>query len=258
MVPSDTDLLHLFLTPDQEVLNRFPTLVTIHGNGKAGEQFIPNTLFLSRVHAENHGATHFVYNGLDFDDYPYMDNKKLAHDNFMFLAKASWKVKNLRHCIEACRKNKKHLHIAGGRSWWPSLYIHNYGMIGQEKKLELLRKMDGLLFPVRWHEPFGVAVIEAMSQGVPVYASSYGSLPELVAPGTGLILHNHQQLIEALSNPQHFDPLFIRRYAEDNFSSRKMAQNYLSYYQRVISGEVLHPEPPMSRCKNSAEILLDF
>lgn len=124
--------------------------------------------------------------------------------------------------------------------------------------MELLRQMDGLLFPVRWHEPFGVAVIEAMSQGVPVYASCYGSLPELVAPGTGLILQNHQQLIEALAEPKQFDPQYIRTYAEEHFSSRQMAQHYLNYYHRVIAGEILHPTPPISKCKNSAEILLDF
>lgn len=258
LVPKDTDLLHLFLTPSAEVLKRFPTLVTIHGNGKAGEEFIANTVFLSRIHAENHGASHFVYNGIDFDDYPFDPKKKLNHENYLFLAKASWKVKNLGHCIRACRKTKRHLHIAGGRSWLPSGFIHNYGMIGQQTKLDLLRKMDGLLFPVRWHEPFGVAVIEAMSQGVPVYASCYGSLPELVGQGTGVILHSYDELVSALLANHTFDPTYIRQYAEENFSSQVMASNYYRYYQRVIAGEVLHSNPPISRCKNSAEILLDF
>lgn len=258
LVPSNIDLLHLFLTPSEEIQKRFPVLVTIHGNGKPGERFIPNTLFLSKKHAENHGASHFVYNGIDFADYPYLPGKKLANNNYLFLAKASWKVKNLRDCIRACRKNHRHLHIAGGRTWFPSRYLHNHGMIGQEKKLELLRLVDGLLFPVRWHEPFGVAVIEAMSQGVPVYASPFGSLPELISPESGRIASNYQELEDLLAAPPSFDPLVIRHYAEEKFSARTMAQNYCNYYQRVIGGEILHSEAPISRCKNSAEILLDF
>lgn len=257
-IPKDIDLLHLFLTPDSSITDNYATVVTIHGNGKPDEVFNRNTLFLSEKHAANHGATAFVYNGIDFEDYPYVSRKTADWKDFMFLAKASWKVKNLSHCIKACRSNKKHLHVAGGRSYFPSRYVHNYGMIGQEKKLELLRSVDGLLFPVRWHEPFGVAVIEAMSQGLPVVGSPYGSLPELIRKGSGLICENFSQLKEIIKENHRFDPEFIRNYAETNFSSRVMAESYLEYYKKALRGDVINDSAPITRCKNSAEKLLVF
>lgn len=41
-----------------------PALVTVHGNGKPGEVFNRNTVFLSQDHARRHHSTCFVYNGL--------------------------------------------------------------------------------------------------------------------------------------------------------------------------------------------------
>src|SRR5690606_27535598 len=140
-------------------LKEFPTLVTIQGNGKQGEDFSRNTSFLTRKHAAIHGSDVFVYNALDFEEYPWQPTKK-NWDQFLFMAKGSWKVKNLKHCIKACKQSKKHLHIGGGKSWLPSKYIHSYGMVGGDEKLEIMRKCDALLWPVRWHEPFGIAVIE--------------------------------------------------------------------------------------------------
>ena len=36
---------------------------------------------------------------------------------------------------------------------------------------------------MRWHEPFGIALIEALYFGCPVFGTPYGSLPEIVEEG---------------------------------------------------------------------------
>jgi glycosyltransferase involved in cell wall biosynthesis len=256
-IPAKTDIVHTFYTPK---LSKFPHLVTIQGNGVPGEKFIKNTVFVSRKHAENHGAEAFVYNGLDLSEYPYVKKNNSTWNHFLFLAKASWKIKNLDGCVRACRQSSKHLEIAGGRWWGISRYIHSQGMVDQIKKNKLLDNCDALLFPVRWHEPFGIAVIEAMARGLPVIGSPYGSLPELITRDTGLIAGNFNELLEIVSrNKNTFNSDTIRSYVESSFSHVIMTQNYITYYQKVLKGESFNKNEPVATFKVRADAeLLTF
>jgi len=177
----------------------------------------------------------------------------------LFLAKAKWKVKNVKDCVRACKKNKKELYVAGGRTLSLSKNIHSMGMVTDIQKLELLKKCDALLFPVRWHEPFGIAILEAYSQGLPVICSNYGSLPELVNSKTGIVCSNYKEFEAAVAKDKNtFDGAGIRKYAKEHFSSRKMAEAYLALYKRVIAGEKLNKEQPRYLGEQHPEKLLDF
>ena len=256
-IPSDVDIVHLFEPTSLDI--KHPHVLTVHGNGQIDEKYPKNTIFVSRKHAENHGSDVFVYNGLDLSEYPYKPRRGLAWDNFIFLAKASWRVKNLSHCIEVCKSTKKDLYIAGGKAFSFSKYIHSLGMVDQNTKNELLKKMDALLFPVRWHEPFGLAVIEAMAMGVAVIGSSYGSLPELITKDTGIICKDYNEFKEAVSrNYNVFITDKMRKYVEDKFSSSVMTDNYIAYYKRVINGETINKNNPQWKLKEPPESLLHF
>ncbi len=257
-VPKGADIIHL---PFNETIDGdVPTLNTVHGNGKVGELLTANSVFVSKKHAEIHGSDQFVHNAVDFTEYPFQPKSKKDWNNFLFLAKASWKVKNLCHTVKACRQKNRHLQVAGGRWWGLSRYIHSHGIIGGAKKLELIRASDALLFPVRWHEPFGIAVIEAMSQGKPVVGSPYGSLPELINSDSGFIAKNYNDLERLLSEDHSFtfNAEKIRQYAEKNFGIEKYTANYLNLYKKVIGGEKLNSTPPTYQFKTRAEDLLPF
>jgi len=257
VIPHGIDLIHYSYTPPFEL--PVPSLTTIHGNGKIGEIFPKNTVFVSKQHALNHGSTAFVHNGLDLAEYPFQLPQKKTWNHFMFLAKASWKVKNLQDCMKACKKSGKHLHIAGGHRFSFSRLIHSYGIIGQEKKLELLRHCDALLWPVRWHEPFGVAMIEAFSQGKPVIASSFGSMPEIINSKVGRICQTYDEFAQYISDcPDDFDPQAIRHYVEENFSSLQMAKRYVDYYEKVIRGEEINGSCPTWKDPRAPQELLSF
>ena len=123
----------------------------------------------------------------------------------------------------------------------------------------MLRKSDALLFPVRWHEPFGIAIVEAYTQGLPVIGSQYGSLPELINADTGIICKNYEDLLIALERKENvFDAEKIRTYAESKFSSKKMAQDYVELYKKVIGGEVLNRSRPKYIGTAHPETLLPF
>ena len=260
LVPKNTDIIHLSF--NYKFSGDIPTIATVHGNGKIGEKFIKNSVFVSKKHAEIHGSDQFIHNAIDLAEYPFQanpDGDKKEWDNFLFLAKASWRVKNLAHAVSACRNNAKHLHIIGGRWWGFSRYIHGHGIIGGDTKMNIIRSCDALLFPVRWHEPFGIAVIEAMSQGLPVIGSPYGSLPELITHDSGFIVNNSHDLKSILKNPgKIFDPLLIRKHVEDHFAIQKHAKSYLALYEKVIQGLELNQTEPTYQFKTRAEELLPF
>lgn len=272
LIPENSDVIHLF-DPLRFELTTHPCLTTIGGNGRPGELFDLNTVFVSKSHAKNHCSESFVHNGIDLAEYPKHENahKDGSWNNFLFLAKASWKVKNLAHCIRGAKEAKKHLHIAGGRAWGLSnlfsSYIHSHGMVDQNQKQELFKRMDALLFPVRWPEPFGLAIVEAFAAGLPVIGSCYGSLPELITPSTGIICKSYEELLDALTTSpsyqkQKFNRDEIRAHVERNYSIEVMGKKYLELYKKVMAGDKLNLTPPTFRSGHSpnatAETLLPF
>lgn len=237
------DVYHYFNTPPAEP--EAPHVVTIQGNGKLGETFLANTSFISRNHAERHGATCFVYNALDPDDYVYRAAKE---PYLLFLAKASWRVKNVKGTIRIARRARRPLRIVGGSSplkpLWKLGRIHWEGMLGGERKAKLVAGASGLVFPVLWHEPFGIAVIEALVSGTPVLASPHGSLPELVPPEVGLICRTEAEFVEGVARLGTFRPEDCRDWVLERFHYRRMARDYEALYEKVLSGETLNPRPP--------------
>src|SRR5262249_14680890 len=64
-----------------------------------------------------------------------------------------------------------------------------------------------LLLPLRWREPFGMVMIEAMALGVPVVALRRGAVPEIVDDGvTGIICDTADELPDALKRVGDLDP----------------------------------------------------
>lgn len=241
-IPQDVDIVHLQNGVPADVriaadAGRIPPyVVTIHGNLPAGTQIDPNSIFVSANHAQRHGAEAFVHNGLDWDDYPpFVPGQK--REGFFFLGKAAWRVKNLKGAIYIAREAGERLDVLGGTRLNFKMgfrltldpRVHFHGMVDNEEKGRVANASKGLIFPVRWHEPFGLAVVEAMYYGAPVFATPYGSLPELVIPGTGVLSEHLMDLAWAIKEYRG-DELFIHEYAAKNFSASAMAAKYLQYY----------------------------
>jgi glycosyltransferase involved in cell wall biosynthesis len=114
------------------------------------------------------------------------------------------------------------------------------GEIGEDQKEEFLGNAAGLLFPIAWHEPFGLVMIEAMACGTPVIAFENGSVPEVLENGvTGFIVRNEQQAVEAVGQLAALDRDRIRAEFERRFTAHQMAQNYLKLYSRLTKGQFL-------------------
>jgi glycosyltransferase involved in cell wall biosynthesis len=60
--------------------------------------------------------------------------------------------------------------------------VRYIGEVGEEK-LDLYARAAAPLMPIRWAEPFGLVMTEAMACGTPVIAFPEGSAPKLVVDG---------------------------------------------------------------------------
>lgn len=115
-------------------------------------------------------------------------------------------------------------------------HVEFIGEIADDQKGEFLGNAAGLLFPIAWREPFGLAMIEAMACGTPVIAMRNGSVPEVVAEGvTGFVVDDEDEAAAAATNLRRLDRARIRRVFEQRFTARRMAEDYLNLYRRVIA-----------------------
>ncbi|BDG08270.1 glycosyltransferase family 4 protein [Anaeromyxobacter paludicola] len=88
-----------------------------------------------------------------------------------------------------------------------------------------------LLAPLRWEEPFGLFLVEAMLAGCPVLAYPRGAAPELVDDGvTGYLVDGVEEMARALARLERFDRAACRRRALERFSSDRMIRDYLAVY----------------------------
>jgi glycosyltransferase involved in cell wall biosynthesis len=116
------------------------------------------------------------------------------------------------------------------------------GEIGDAEKPEFLSGARALLFPIDWPEPFGLVMIEAMACGCPVIAYPHGSVPEVVEDGlTGFIVHNVEQAVAAATNLPMLDRRAIRHEFERRWSAARMARDYVSIYQTLLTGDAMAP-----------------
>jgi glycosyltransferase involved in cell wall biosynthesis len=93
------------------------------------------------------------------------------------------------------------------------------------------------LHPIRFDEPFGLSVAEAMMCGTPVIAFDRGSMPELIEHAkTGFLVQGVQGAIEAVKNGPALDPYYIRAHAMEKFGIEKMLSEYIEVYEEIIAG----------------------
>jgi len=258
-LPENTDIVHLHGMIDEEL--NIPYVVTMHGNLKNQTSLDLNTIFVSKNHAQRYGSTSYVQNGLNWDNYTKVDLNK-PREYYHFLGKAAWRIKNVKGAIEIAKQANEKIKILGGirfnfkmgMRFTFSPKASFYGMVGGKEKNYLLNGSKGLIFPILWHEPFGLAITESLYYGAPVFGTPYGSLPELVTSEVGYLSNNQNNLIEAIKN-NHFNPKTCHEYANDLFNSKIMAYEYIKKYEQALNGKKLNETNPLLQKLPSSKFL---
>ncbi len=115
-------------------------------------------------------------------------------------------------------------------------FIEHIGEIGDHQKSEFLSGAQALLMPIDWPEPFGLVMIEAMACGTPVVAFNCGSVPEIVEDGlTGFIVEDEVSACAAVRRATRLSRAAIRARFEERFSARRMAEDYVTLYRRLVA-----------------------
>jgi glycosyltransferase involved in cell wall biosynthesis len=116
------------------------------------------------------------------------------------------------------------------------------GEISDEQKPAFLSGAVGLLMPVDWPEPFGLAMIEAMACGTPVVAFDRGSIPEVVDQGvTGFVVKDEAGAVAAVRRLRSLSRVLVRERFAERFTARRMAEDYVSIYRKLAVGRVPMP-----------------
>jgi len=115
------------------------------------------------------------------------------------------------------------------------------GEIGEADKCAFLGNARALLFPIDWPEPFGLVMIEALACGTPVVAFRGGSVEEIVEPGrTGFIVDTLDEAIAATRRVETLDRRVCRETFERRFTARRMAEDHVALYTRVMRARAAH------------------
>ena len=150
--------------------------------------------------------------------------------------------------IEACRKAGLPLVLAGkcnqADEW---RYLDEVVRPMLDDGIELILNADrdttnalvlqaqSMILPIRWEEPFGMVMIEAMAVGTPVVALRRGSVPEVVLHGrSGFVCTDEAELPEALHQARTLDPADCVAHVRTSFSVELMARRHERLYRRLM------------------------
>jgi glycosyltransferase involved in cell wall biosynthesis len=113
---------------------------------------------------------------------------------------------------------------------------HYLGEVSHERKLELLAGASALVFPIRWNEPFGMVMIEAMACGTPVLAFPEGAAPEVVDDGrTGFLCGDEAAMVDAITRLPELDRSECRAAVEGYFSTERMVADHIELFESMLA-----------------------
>ncbi len=108
------------------------------------------------------------------------------------------------------------------------------GEVAGEVKRSLFANARALLMPIRWNEPFGMVMVEALACGTPVIAFPEGAARELVIDGrTGFLVEDEPAMAAAIDRLPQIAPRDCRAWVEQNCDLEVVVTAYERIYRTV-------------------------
>jgi glycosyltransferase involved in cell wall biosynthesis len=109
------------------------------------------------------------------------------------------------------------------------------GEVGGQVKRSLFANARALLMPIRWEEPFGMVMVEALACGTPVIAFAEGAARELVQHGrTGFLVDDEADMADAVSRLPSISPAGCRAWVAEHCDIGVVAHAYERAYHGAV------------------------
>ena len=130
--------------------------------------------------------------------------------------------------------------------------VRYVGEVAGAEKRELFANAAALLMPVRWREPFGMVMVEALACGTPVIAFPKGAAAEIVIDGeNGMLVADEAEMARAIARVGSIDPHRCRASVAERYDVAAIASAYEHVYRRAIAAPRAH-RPPAARSRAAA------
>ena len=190
------------------------------------------------------GESELIYNGLPLDKWstPHADR-----GHYVGFLGAINESKGTRQAVDAAILAGEKIVIAG-TMFESSEYFRQkieplidddrvkfIGPVNFEQKRRFLADAKAMLLPIQWDDPMPTVAIESLASGTPVIGWNRSSMGEIVENGkSGFLVSSVEEMASRIKDLQHIDYGECRARAEHLFDSRKMAQNYVALYRRLL------------------------
>lgn len=125
----------------------------------------------------------------------------------------------------------------------------NIKLLGFRPDVQKLLAVSDLYCHPAMMESFGIAIVDAFAQGLPVIAAPVGGIPEIITHGTtGFLINStpdkikeYVYQIETLRKNQFLYRTIstnAKKYFLSNLTEKIMCQRYLTFYQQVVEKEL--------------------
>ena len=226
--------------PDTRIVQETPKLIHVDGGiGNTRLPICPNNIYETyAVHHTCLGLSQKNANAYDavipspYDESLFEFNS-IPQNYILFMARLNWD-KGVDVAVSACRAANVLLKIAGQGTPPVGPGIEYQGVVGYQKRKELMMNAKALILPTLYTEPYGNVTIEAMACGTPIITTDWGCFTENNIHGiTGFRCRTMGDFVWALRNIDTIDRKKVFEFAKNNFSMEAVYPKRLAYFKRL-------------------------
>jgi glycosyltransferase involved in cell wall biosynthesis len=190
-----------------------------------------------------------IHHGIDLDVYPFGEGDGDEEGDYLLYLGRMAPEKGARRAALAAKETGDRLIIAAKmrealeREFYTTqilplldekiVYI---GEAGEQEKIGLLKGAKALVNPIRWPEPFGLVMIEALACGTPVLSYKEGAAPEIIDHEvTGFLVDDLQDLVAHLPRIDEIDRHACRKAVEERFTTERMVEAHIDLFTRILA-----------------------